>query len=135
MRKFLFLSLLVVAATAAADTEPVLTVNWTDGAGQQKSFPLSQIKEITFSDEAASMNITLLNGTEASFTESQQWSAILEGDFSAVDMIPEISGLDSIEVFNLNGVKVAEGDQNSLLSLPKGAYIIKSGKKAWKVAL
>ena len=135
MKHLLFLSLLAVASSAAANTEPTLIVKWGDGEQQQNSFTLSQIREITFNDEEGSMNITMLNGSETSFTESQQWVATLEGDFSAVETIRDIQGLTSIEVFNLNGVKIAEGDKNALQSLPKGAYIVKSGKNAWKVVL
>ncbi len=97
--------------------------------------PVSARKSL-FSDgiyKTATLNVAV--GALDNVYSTEPWMYfvnIKESDFSGIEeVIAELDPNASIEVYNLNGVKVADTIEN----LPIGLYIIRQGKVAKKVAV
>lgn len=97
--------------------------------------PVSARKSL-FSDgiyKTATLNVAV--GALDNVYSTEPWMYfvnIKESDFSSIEeVIAELNPNASIEVYNLNGVKVADTIEN----LPIGLYIIRQGKVAKKVAV
>ena len=134
MKKFfLLLVALIGAFTAQAGTYAYLTFETTDGA--KVSVPVEALS-LTVSGNtltAGSQLFVLANLAKMYFTETD------EGGTTGIESM--VNGLWTIdnatEIYDLQGKKVKNGElSNGKLSnsqLPKGAYIVKTKEKTYKL--
>lgn len=127
------LALSLLTLHAKADDKTYLVVE----SASPQNYELTAVKDITFSDEGISVNLT--NGQSKSFAYSSfdELRFSLSTTPTAIKGITEDAVPEGGEVFDLQGRKVAtfkgNGETFSSLSLPKGIYIVRSGNKSFKV--
>lgn len=134
MKKFfLLLVALIGAFTAQAGTYAYLTFETTDGA--KVSVPLEALS-LTVSGNtltAGSQAFVLANLAKMYFTETDE--SATTGIESMVNGLWTID--NATEIYDLQGKKVKNGElSNGKLSnsqLPKGAYIVKTKEKTYKL--
>ena len=134
MKKFfLLLVALIGAFTAQAGTYAYLTFETTDGA--KVSVPVEALS-LTVSGNtltAGSQAFVLVNLAKMYFTETDE--SATTGIESMVNGLWTID--NATEIYDLQGKKVKNGElSNGKLSnsqLPKGAYIVKTKEKTYKL--
>lgn len=118
IRNLLTCVALVLAGTANADEYGYFTVRNADG--EMTSFTAVGLK-MTFSDgklvatQGGNTQMLPLTSLEAMFFADKSSTATAIGNVAADS--------DHVTVYNLSGIRVAEGRMNNL-NLPKGIYII-----------
>ncbi len=137
MKKFfLLLVALIGAFTAQAGTYAYLTFETTDGA--KVSVPVEALS-LTVSGNtltAGSQAFVLVNLAKMYFTETDETGA---GETTGIESM--VNGQwtmdNATEIYDLQGKKVKNGElSNGKLSnsqLPKGAYIVKTKEKTYKL--
>lgn len=124
MKKFLLLTLSVVASAAWADNYSYLTVGYNS---VEKSIVLETVQKITFAD--GQMLVTTSNGTEA-FPQSQLEKMFFSTVPTAIDSVQadaSRSGQTEGAVYDLSGRRVSDAALPAK-ALKKGLYIV-NGRK------
>ena len=132
MKKILLLVLLMIGTCASyADdyTYPYLVFETAGGA--KTSVAISE-GTITIADG----QLTIGGHTFALSDLSKMYFSTTTTGIAEVAVDDNLNDNGCVDVYDLNGRKVlSEGDSESLSSLPKGIYIVKSGRKTYKVAI
>jgi len=132
MKKILLLVLLMIGTCASyADdyTYPYLVFETAGGA--KTSVTISE-GTITIADG----QLTIGGHTFALSDLSKMYFSTTTTGIVEVAVDDNLNDNGCVDVYDLNGRKVlSEGDSESLSSLPKGIYIVKSGRKTYKVAI
>jgi len=132
MKKILLLVLLMIGTCASyADdyTYPYLVFETAGGA--KTSVTISE-GTITIADG----QLTIGGHTFALSDLSKMYFSTTTTGIAEVAVDDNLNDNGCVDVYDLNGRKVlSEGDSESLSSLPKGIYIVKSGRKTYKVAI
>ena len=132
MKKILLLVLLMIGTCASyADdyTYPYLVFETAGGA--KTSVTISE-GTITIADG----QLTIGGHTFALSDLSKMYFSTTTTGIAEVAVDDNLNDNGCVNVYDLNGRKVlSEGDSESLSSLPKGIYIVKSGRKTYKVAI
>ena len=143
IRTFVASLLLAIASMAMADNYQYLTVSQTDG---DTRIEVSQIRKLTF--DATDMIVTLEQGNEQRiplasvqklfFADGQastiQTTDASQSTFKMKDGVVSVSVAkgESMSLYNMKGEVVFHAEQDvtfSISNLPKGAYILKTGKR------
>ena len=132
MKKILLLVLLMIGTCASyADdyTYPYLVFETAGGA--KTSVAISE-GTITIADG----QLTIGGQTFALSDLSKMYFSTTTTGIAEVAVDDNLNDNGCVDVYDLNGRKVlSEGDSESLSSLPKGIYIVKSGRKTYKIAI
>ena len=132
MKKNLLLVLLMIGTSASyADdyTYPYLVFETAGGA--KTSVAISE-GTITIADG----QLTIGGQIFALSDLSKMYFSTTTTGIAEVAVDDNLNDIGCVDVYDLNGRKVlSEGDSESLSSLPKGIYIVKSGRKTYKVAI
>lgn len=132
MKKILLLVLMMIGTSASyADdyTYPYLVFETAGGAKTSVA-----ISEGTIS--IADGQLTIGGHTFALSDLSKMYFSTTTTGIAEVAVDDNLNDNGCVDVYDLNGRKVlSEGDSESLSSLPKGIYIVKSGRKTYKVAI
>ncbi|MDE6634206.1 MAG: hypothetical protein K2J96_02965 [Bacteroidaceae bacterium] len=124
MKKFLFLTLSVVASAAWADNYSYLTVGYNS---VEKSIVLEPVQKITFAN--GQMLVTTSNGTEA-FPQNQLEKMFFSTVPTAIESVQaNASSSEQTEgaIYDLSGRRVSDAAL-SAKALKKGLYIV-NGRK------
>ena len=143
MKSLLTTLLLMISACTWADNYQYITVSQTDG---DTRIEVSQIRKLTF--DATDMIVTLEQGNEQRlplasvqklfFADGQastiQTTDASQSTFKMKDGVVSVSVAkgESMSLYNMKGEVVFHAEQDvtfSISNLPKGAYILKTGKR------
>jgi hypothetical protein len=120
----------MMLATAVASSAAPLYLKASGQADQ--AIELGEISKITFGDNE--VTVALQNGTSVSVpTASFVGIGTTSSDMSSVIDLSTADN-EAVEVFNVNGVRVASGI-NAVKGLKAGIYIIKSSSKTVKIVI
>lgn len=132
MKKFLLLVLMMIGTSASyADdyTYPYLVFETAGGA--KTSVAISE-GTITIADGQLNIGGQIFALSDL----SKMYFSTTTTGIAEVAVDDNLNDNGCVDVYDLNGRKVlSEGDSESLSSLPKGIYIVKSGRKTYKVAI
>lgn len=128
IRKLLTLAALVLAGTANADEYGYFTVRNADG--EATSFTAIGLK-MTFADGKL---VATQDGTTTTLP-LEALDAMFFSDKPTTTAIESVAtASDHVVVYNLSGIRVAEGSMNSL-NLPKGIYIVSKNGTTTKMTV
>ncbi len=132
MRLYLSLALAFIAVTMSARSYDTLYLAWNDGTEQSTSYAVSDVSGITFDATAGTMTVTLASGKTATYSDSQGWTMGFSADITGIEQVgaDASEGAAPVEVYNLQGVRVATGSTDGL---PAGVYILRQGTRVTKI--